>query len=200
MCRAFVGAMFALATLPAATAAYAQPVLDAGLARRLSSGEIVVDVTALPDGTGGRIVAVLDIAASPRRLWDVMLDCRHSMRIVDSLKSCKVTSADPNGKWDVRQHLVQWAWPLPNVRSVFRSDYVPFESIRFRKTDGDLKALTGAWHLQSLAADRMTRLHYDAVVDPGVPLPGVLVRTAIEADVRKTLAALRREASGHDRR
>ena len=159
--------------------------------------DIVVTVVPTTAGGGGRITATLDIPVPPQRLWAIMLDCRRSLRIVENLKSCKVTAADPGGRWDEREHVVQWVWPLPSVRSVFRSDYAPFERISFRRTAGDLKELQGLWRLEPLSAGRGTRLRYEATVDPGVPLPGFLVRNAIVADVRKTLAALRKEAMDH---
>jgi hypothetical protein len=169
--------------------------IDADTARHLGAGEVIVTVSAAPDG-GGQVSAVLDVPTSRRRLWDVMLDCQRSVRIVENLKSCTVTSSDPGGRWDVREHVVAWGWLALTVRSVFRSDYAAYESIRFSKVGGDLKSLRGAWRLETVDGDRRTRLHYEAVVDPGVPVPGFIVRSAIEADARKTLSALRKEASG----
>jgi hypothetical protein len=173
--------------------------IDAEAARRLQGGEIIVAVTAVPEG-GGRVIAVLDIPTSRRRLWDVMLDCQRSLRIVESLKSCKVTAADPSGRWDVREHVVAWGWLALTVRSTFRSEYVANDSIRFNRIGGDLKALRGHWRLEPLDGDRRTRLHYEAIIDPGVPVPGFIVLSAIEADARKTLSALRKEAAGSDAR
>lgn len=172
---------------------------ESAILRRVAAGEIVVEVEAVPQTAAGRVVALLDIPASQQRVWQIMLDCMRSMKIVEGLKSCRVTAADPGGRWDVREHLVQWAWPLPLVKSVFRSDYVEFDQIAFRRVAGDLRALDGAWRLSSISAGKGTRLRYEAIVDPGVPLPGFLVRGAIEAEFRKTLAALRRETTGHDR-
>ena len=194
--RAPVAAVAAIIALTSPNTSSAE--IDAARVRRVAAGEIIVEVDAVPGTAAGRVTALLDIPASQRRVWQVMLDCKRSVKIVDGLKSCTVTAADPGGRWDVREHLVQWAWPLPTVRSVFRSDYTEFARISFRRIDGDLKALEGAWQLEPIAAGRATRLHYEAVVDPGVPLPGFLVRNAIETDFRKTLAALRREAAGHD--
>jgi Polyketide cyclase / dehydrase and lipid transport len=169
--------------------------IDADTARRVGAGEIIVTVSAAPEG-GGQVSAVLDVPTSKRRLWEVMLDCQRSVRIVENLKSCTVTSSDPSGHWDVREHVVAWGWFALTVRTVFRSDYAAYDSIRFSKVGGDLKSLRGAWRLEMVDGDRRTRLHYEAVVDPGVPVPGFIVRSAIEADARKTLSALRKEASG----
>jgi Polyketide cyclase / dehydrase and lipid transport len=191
------GAVVSLATVALLTTSLAHGFveIDAEAARRLRGGEIIVSVTAMPEG-GGRVVAVLDIPTSRARVWDVMLDCQRSLRIVESLKSCKVTSADPNGRWDVREHVVAWGWLALIVRSTFRSEYVAYDSIRFKRTGGDLKSLQGRWRLEPLDGDHRTRLHYEAVIDPGVPVPGFVVRNAIEVDARKTLSALRKEATG----
>ena len=196
MVQAPIAATAAIVAMTLANTSLAET--DATRVRRVAAGEIVIEVEAVPGTAAGRVTALLDIPASHRRVWQIMLDCKRSMKIVDGLKSCTVTAADPGGRWDVREHLVQWAWPLPIVRSVFRSDYMEFTRIAFRRIGGDLKALEGSWQLEPIAAGRATRLHYEAVVDPGVPLPGFLVRNAIETDFRKTLAALRREAAGHD--
>jgi Polyketide cyclase / dehydrase and lipid transport len=192
-CRALLA--LGLAALFTANPALPYVEIDADTVRRLGAGEVIVTVSAAPEG-GGKVSAVLDVPTSRRRLWDVMLDCQLSVRIVDNLKSCTVTSSDPSGRWDVREHVVAWGWLALTVRSVFRSDYAAYDSIRFSRVGGDLKSLRGAWRLEIVDGDRRTRLHYEAVVDPGVPVPGFIVRSAMEADVRKTLVALRKEASG----
>ena len=98
----------------------------------------------------------------------------------------------------MREHVVQWIWPLPPVRSVFRSNYTPFQQIAFQLVEGDLEYLKGAWTLEPLRQGGATRLSYRARITPGWPVPGALVRSAIEADVPKTLIALRREVTGRE--
>ena len=87
---------------------------------------------------------------------------------------------------------------LPAVRSVFRSRYIPFETIAFQRVEGDLAMMEGEWRLVPLKAGKETRLFYRARITPGWPVPDGLVRAAIEADVPKTLTALRREATGRE--
>ncbi|MGI9423049.1 MAG: SRPBCC family protein [Hyphomicrobiaceae bacterium] len=161
---------------------------------RLAKGDVLIDVVAA-GGTSGRIWAAIEIAASPHQLWKLMLDCRRTRRIIQGLESCRILDQGTNRKWDVREHKVRWLWFLPITRTVFRSDYVPHRKIRFRRAGGDLRSLEGEWTLQALRGGQKTRLTYRARVDPGLPLPGVLVRTAISRDVATTLRALRREAT-----
>ena len=165
--------------------------LDRETLRRLQAGETIVDVRPDPEGATGLISAIIDIAAPPARVWAVMLDCEHAKRASPSLTSCRVVEKAPDGRYDVREHVVQWIWPLPAVRSVFRSDYTPFERNRFKRIEGDLALLEGEWQLVPLREGLATRLSYRARITPGWPVPDVLVRSAIETDVPKTLSALR---------
>lgn len=181
-----------------ATSAQAQLALDAGALRQLKAGDVVIDVRPDPQGATGLIQAVIDIPASPRRVWGAMLDCESSKRTIPSLKTCLVKEVAADGRFDVREHIVQWIWPLPAVRSVFRSEYQPFQRIAFRKIEGDLELLEGEWRLEPLSGGAATRLSYRARITPGWPVPDAMVRAAIEADVPKTLAGLRREAVGRE--
>ena len=123
-----------------------------------------------------------------------MLDCATSLRIVAGLKDCKILQRDPAGRWDIRQHTIKRALLLPTVRSVFRSDYEPVSVIRFSRVEGDLKKLQGSWRLVPRNGGAATDVTYNADVDPGVPLPGALLRSAIQSDVADVLSALQRES------
>ena len=187
-----------LAALSWVSPAAAEPAFDGQQLRRLKAGEVLISVSPDPEGATGLIEADIDIEAAPSTVWAIMLDCARSKRMAPSLKSCRVLSATPDGRSDVREHVVQWVWPLPPVRSVFRSDYIPFQRIAFQLVEGDLAYLQGSWTLEPLMQGTATRLSYRARITPGWPVPGPLVRSAIEADVPKTLLALRREVTGRD--
>jgi hypothetical protein len=160
--------------------------------------EPAVRVTADGDSAGGRIDAQIKITAAAETVWSTMLDCAVSLRIVSGLKTCRVVERDPGGKWDVREHVVAWSALLPTVRSVFRSEYQFGREIRFSRVSGDLKKLEGKWLLTPGDGGRTTQLRYMAVIDPGVPLPGALVRSAIETDVTRVLKALQAEAEARN--
>jgi Polyketide cyclase / dehydrase and lipid transport len=184
-----------VSTLPAHAA---EQTFDPEQLRRLKAGEVLVDVRADPQGATGLITATIDIQAPPQLLWAVMLDCNRSKRITPALKVCRVREKSSDGLSDVREHVVQWVWPLPAVRSVFASQYRPFEQIRFQRIEGDLEFLEGTWQLGPIREGRSTRLTYTARITPGWPVPGALVRSALESDIPKTLSALRREATGRE--
>ena len=190
-----VGACLLMLFFPFLTfPANAQVTLDKSTLARLQTGAAVVDVRPDPEGASGLVQAVIDIPAPPKRVWEVMLDCAHSKRAIAALISCRVLEQGADGRFDVREHVVQWLWPLPSVRSVFRSDYKPYEHIAFKRIEGDLALLEGEWCLVPFNDGRATRLFYRARMTPGWVVPDAIARAAIESDVPKTLAALRQEA------
>lgn len=163
-------------------------------ADRTSNPEPVVEVSAGQAGAPAEIKASIDIPLPGERIWRVMLDCNRAPKFVAGLQSCRITKRGAGGSWDVREHVIQRLWPLPAIRSEFRSDYILHRSIRFRRTGGDFKLLEGLWTFEPLA-DGGTRLKYEARVDPGFPVPDALVRQAIKSDLPLTLKAIRAEAT-----
>jgi uncharacterized protein YndB with AHSA1/START domain len=141
-----------------------------------------------------RVAASIDIAAPPRTVYAVMVDCARSLRIVTGLESCRVIERSADGRWDVREHIISIGVLFPRVRNVFRSDYDPNRRIGFRRIDGDLRMSEGEWRLEPLAGGTATRVSYRSRVAWSVPIPGALVRLAIRRDIPDTLIALRRES------
>ena len=56
-----------------------------------------------------------------------------------------------------------------------------------------LKFLQGTWRLQPLNDGIRTRLRYSVRIGVAAPVPGFIIRSALEADVPKLLKALRAE-------
>jgi ribosome-associated toxin RatA of RatAB toxin-antitoxin module len=160
--------------------------------RRLEAGDVLVTTAPARTG-GGEISAVIDIAAPPRCLMAIMRDCESAPNFIEGLQSCRVLSRSADGGSDVREHVVKWLWFLSATRSVFRSEYEGASAIRFQRVSGDLRALDGSWDLLPVRDGRATRLFYRAHVDPGIPLPDAIVRSALEFALPKTLRALRTE-------
>ena len=160
---------------------------------RLAAGEAIVSVMPDDRGAAARIEAGIEIAAPPAKVWDVMLDCARSARFIRGLESCRVIEADPAGRWDVREHQVNWLSIMPRLRTVFRSQYETQRTIAFRRVGGDVPILEGAWRLEPIKAGAATRLHYEVRIGLAGPVPDFMVRSAIENDLPRTLAALREE-------
>ena len=111
--------------------------------------------------------------------------------MVANLKSCRIVERDPQGRWDVREHVSKMTL-LPSVRSVFRSDYEPTSRIAFHRTAGDLKEFEGEWRLTPHGG--RVQVTYEARVAAPFSAPGWMARIALRHDVPMALLALRREA------
>lgn len=190
--RAFQVSVTGMALAMAAAAAPAHALdLDAAALAKLKAGETVTRFTAdKSQSAAGLLEAVIDIQAPREAVWKVLTDCQRAITVFSGLKTCKVLKAEPGGKADVREHVISWSKLLPNVRSVFRSQYDAPKTIAFARTEGDLKELKGEWRLEQLP-DGATRLHYAASIVVGIPVPAQLVRLALENDMPKSMKAIR---------
>jgi carbon monoxide dehydrogenase subunit G len=139
------------------------------------------------------IRASIEIAASRTKVWAIMTDCARAVHFVPGLKSCRVLERDPAGRWDIREHTVSWMWFLPNVRSVFRSDYKAPERLRFHRISGTLRRSDGEWRLDSIEAGNATRVTYRATVSADVPAPHFIVEAALKRDIANVLRHLKQE-------
>src|SRR5690606_34501384 len=163
---------------------------DAAARAVLATGKPYVRVASEPGGVGV-IRAAIDIDAPPEVVWRVMVDCALAPRMVADLKSCRVLDRDPAGRWDVREH-VSRNFPLPQVRSVFRSDYDPPKSVRMKKAGGEMRVLEAEWRLTPV--EGRTLVVYENRVALPFPVPAPFARAALRRAVPKALLALRREA------
>src|ERR1700687_855698 len=133
---------------------------------KLAAGEVVSRVAPDPAGTAASVSAAIDIQAPPEAVWAVMVDCDRAPKFVPDLKSCRILESDPQGAWDVREHMIDWAWFLPMIRNVFRSDYDRPRLLTFHCVDGDLKESDGEWRLEPRNNGSATRVFYVARLAP----------------------------------
>jgi hypothetical protein len=157
----------------------------------LERGRPYVEVKPGPDGTSGVILAAIDVAAPQAVVWSVMTDCDLALKMVANLKSCRILERDPQGRWDIREEITKMTF-MPSVRTVYREDFDPPQSMAFHRTDGDLKVLEGEWRLAP-HGDQV-RVTYEAHVAAPFAVPGWVARIALRHDVPMALLALRREA------
>ena len=159
----------------------------------MKSGEAVVRVTKAASPADGDVRGAIEIVAPATAVWAVLVDCAGAPSFMENLKSCSIIEQGPDGAWDVRQHVVQWTMFLPELRSVFRSDYIKDKSIHFALAGGDLSYLEGSWVLEPLVGGAKTRVHYEARVGFSALVPGLLVRNALMKDIPNFLTILREE-------
>lgn len=182
-------------TLAISARAHAAGAIDAAEEARLQAGEVLVEALVDDAENVARVSAVIDIAASPQAVWDVMIDCARAPKFVPDLVSCRILERDPAGSWDVREHIIDWAWFLPNIRNVFRSDYEPPYVLKFKRVDGDMERSEGEWKLEPLSGGAATRLSYSALLLPKSWIPPSMALSSVRSDVPEILKAVRRECT-----
>ncbi len=168
--------------------------LPGDASRTLRAGLPWISVTLDPDGESARIHAAIDIPAPAERIWRAMTDCRYAAKLVTSVTRCRVLQQGAG--WDVREHVTKGNLLLPTLRNVFRSDYEPYRRIRFRRVDGDLKAMEGEWTLTRLEQGDWTRVTYENRLAARILVPPAVVRAGLRKDTPKVLVNLRDVARG----
>jgi ribosome-associated toxin RatA of RatAB toxin-antitoxin module len=181
MCAASVLALMAVVAAHGSAQANVEP------------GEPVVRVTAAEGPIDGQVDATMFVPAPAAAVYSALTECARAPEVFPTLKSCRVIEADPARTWDVREHKVaSWASFLPDMSTVFRSEYVPNRSISFRLISGDLQHLDGGWRLEPVKGG--TRVTYEARVGFHALVPSFLVRQSLAGDVPKFMAAIRDES------
>lgn len=193
MIRSCVRALALAGAILTAQAAQALSPPD-GATPVLAAGRPWVSVTLDADGDAALINAAIDIPASPDRVWRTMTDCGATRRMIKSMVECRVVRAGEG--WDIREHVTSGGPLWPGFHYLFRSDYDPGRSIRFRKLDGNLKTFEGEWALAALAGGKVTRVTYRSRVSAAIFAPPILIRAGLRRDTPRVLEILRRLATG----
>ncbi len=145
-----------------------------------------------PSGEAASIHGAIDIDASPRQVWAVLIDCAQAKKVITNLTVCRVM--EKGAGWDVREQVSKGNMFVPTIRNVVRADYTPYSRITFRRTGGDLKAMQGEWRLE--ARGKGTRLIYENRVAADIKLPAEVVRAGMKTDCGKVLLNVRRAVTG----
>ena len=101
--RVLVAAFLILAVPAAARAQEVNP----DWLHKIESGEVALEAHTDPNGRGGQVRAMIDIAAPPETVWTTILDCDRAARMTPSVKSCRVLSRDAGGRVELREHVVK---------------------------------------------------------------------------------------------
>lgn len=140
-----------------------------------------------PDGGATRVLASIEIEASPAAVWAVLTDCARASTVIPHLESCRIIEKDPAGLWDIREHIINPPF-LPRIKTVVRNDFTPRRRLAFKLQGGDMRVSDGAWVLES--AKGRTRLSYEAVIAPKFAAPQFIVSRAMAQDFPAMLKAI----------
>jgi hypothetical protein len=155
-----------------------------------TAGEPVVNVEIDEKVEAAHVRASIDIAAPPPVVWSVITDCARAPQIIPNLESCRIIQHDAGGRWDIREHIINWATLLPKLRTVVRTSYEIGHRMLFKRVDGDMRISEGEWRVEPMANAQATRLYYNALVAPNFPVPEFLVERTVHADLPNLLRAI----------
>ena len=139
------------------------------------------------------VFGAIDIQAPPSVIWNIMTDCTRGHEIVMGMRSCDVLETLPNKASDIRQQVFDMGPFLPNAKTQFKSDYVPYKTITIRRVGGDLKIQDAIWSIEP-QDNGLTRVSYRATILLKFPVPGALIKNATRKDTPQIMRNLRRVA------
>jgi len=122
-----------------------------------------------------------------------MSSCDKALEVVREMKSCRVLEASDDGLWDVREQSFRAPFPLNDFRTIFRTDFTPYETIEITGMGGDMKVQEALWQLSSLETGGV-RVAYHARIQPKFPLPRFLLRRAVRKDTPIMMRSLKQVA------
>ena len=161
----------------------------------LEKGLPVVAVAPVDGAIDGEVTAAIDIPAPPSAVWSTLTECAKANTFLPNMKKCTILEGDKAAGADVREHRVaSWASFLPDLQSVFRSEYETERRIAFQQIKGDLEHMDGEWRLEPKNGGKGTRVTYRARVGFHPLVPGFLVRNSLASDVPVFLTTIRDEA------
>jgi uncharacterized protein YndB with AHSA1/START domain len=159
-------------------------------AARSASGDPVVQVETDDKANAAHVRASIDIAAAPLVVWKVLTDCARMPQIFPNLESCRIVEKDPEGRWDVRENVIDWAVLMPKLRTVVRNTFEVGRRLTFKRVSGNMRVSDGEWTLERHAHG--TRLSYNALVAPDFPVPQFLIEQAVHNDMPNLLRAIQK--------
>ena len=127
----------------------------------------------------------VEVRASLSTCWKIISDLETTPQWQESMESARVLETDTDG----RGRLVEVIFDakVRELTARLEISYDPERSMSWEQVTGDLKWLTGAWSLESLADD-LTRAVYSLKADTGRML-GLLVKGPVEDRVKELLTA-----------
>lgn len=153
----------------------------------LERGEVVVEVK--EEGTEKLVSGTILLDESVEKIWPIVANpYEFSAGIYPRMRKVQVIEDD-------KQHsrmrcTIELGSLLPAIDAVVDSSYKTGESIDFHRVGGSLKNLTGGWTLTP-REDGKTEVTFRLNIDPGIPVPGWVIRQGIKAELPNTLKAVR---------
>lgn len=165
--------------------------LDALQRERLEQGEVLVE-NIRQDESGGAVRVLALFATTAEQVWSLLGDCAANFRFVEGLLECEIM--EQTRSTAITRQVAKKHWLAPRLAYRFETSREPYDWIRIRLLDGDLRDLDGSWLFEP--GPRGLLVSHEIRVHPKVPAPRWLVRRTLQRDVPDMLACLRYIANG----
>ncbi len=136
-----------------------------------------------------RIDAEIDTGVDQKAAWNVLTDYNRWAEFIPDLLVCRVISRPGEPiRLEQRGRIPQ----LPNFPLVMITEVeeTPQQSLRFQRIAGNIKTLVGEWRIKG---KKRVQLNYQAIVEPGFPIPPQLSLEIFRNDAKVRLEALAEE-------
>jgi hypothetical protein len=166
--------------------------LVAGSTLRAGAGHPTVYVDTDEKINSAHVRASIDIAAPPTAVWGVITDCARQPQVVPNLESRRIVRHDPAGRWDIREHIINWATLMPKLCTVVLTSYEVGYRMLFKRVAGDMRISEGGWRVEPAANARGSRLYYTALVAPNFAVPQFMIEHTVNNELPNMLRAIER--------
>ncbi len=143
-----------------------------------------------------RIDAEIDTGVDQKTAWNVLTDYNRWAEFIPDLLVCRVISRPGEPiRLEQRGRIPQ----LPNFPLVMITEVeeTPQQSLRFQRIAGNIKTLVGEWRIKG---KKRVQLNYQAIVEPGFPIPPQLSLEIFRNDAKVRLEALAEEMTRRNAR
>lgn len=155
---------------------------------QLKNGEAVV--ISGPKGKERKALAAIIVSHSPPAIWEVIDDKESATEWVEGLRDAKVTEVG-EGYSLIFQELKVCFFPGTFKYVIRHTETTPLRRIDFRRESGHFKSLEGFWELHPLEDGSKTLVYYQLKIEPGIPIPAMVIRDSMEKTLPQALIDLR---------
>ncbi|MBE9549896.1 MAG: hypothetical protein IMF09_10865 [Proteobacteria bacterium] len=169
---------------------------DPRIIRHLEQNEIPIGSFASRSGKQAvSMWAAVLISGSIDKVHEAIIKCEDAPQYYKHMVSCEVLEHSNNV--EIVHQKIKLIWFLPQLEYTFRADYsdplsareINFRTIRYQPVSGDLKILDGGWNLYPYGTETLA-VHY-ITIQPSMPLPGWIIRRALQNDLPESLEIIR---------
>lgn len=136
-----------------------------------------------------QINADIDTGVDRKTAWNVLTDYNRWAEFIPDLLICRVISQPGEPiRLEQRGRIPQLpTFPLVMITEV---EETPMKGLRFQRIAGNIKTLAGEWQIKG---KKRVQLNYQAIIEPGFPLPPNLTIDIFRNDAKVRLEALAAE-------